>query len=135
MALLHTPLQWECVNVTVQFHRLSELYENNVCDFKIAARPPPTPFWLFPPPNIQFLLNEANSSTIPEDILSRFNELKVNHSSYAFYYIDGSKSEDSVASSSPLVLLVLFVVQPRTFFDYPLLPPYSRLNYMQYCKL
>ena len=92
-AFTHTP------PVGVQIHRLSAQYEIDVCDFKIAARPPPTPFWLFSPPNIQFLFHEAKSSTIAEDVLSRFNEFKANHSSYAFYYTDGSKSEDSVASA------------------------------------
>ena len=87
---MHTP-------VGVQVYRLSEQYELDLSDFKIAARPRPSPFWLFPLPDIQFLLHEAKSNTVAEDVLSRFNEFKANHSSHVFYYTDGSKSDIGVA--------------------------------------
>ena len=92
-AFIYTP------PVGIQIHRLSERYGTNISDIEIAARPPPTPFWLFPPPNIQFLLNEAKSSNLTEDIISRFNEFKANHFAFSFYYTDGSKNENSVASA------------------------------------
>ena len=92
-AFVHTP------PVGVQVYRLSEQYELDLSAFKIAARPPPSPFWLFPSPDIQYLLHEAKSSTVTEDVLSRFNEFKANHSSHVFYYTDGSKSDIGVASA------------------------------------
>ena len=108
-ASVHTP------PVGVQVYRISEQYGLDIPDLKIAGRPPPTPFWLFPLPNIQFLLHEAKSSTVVKDVISRFNEFKANHSSHVFDYSDGSKSDNCVASA--------FYGPVRKVFRLPLLTP------------
>ena len=85
--------------VGVQLWRLSDRYGINISCFEIAMRPPPTPFWVFPPLNITFLFVESKANLLTCEIKSRFNEFKANHSSYEFYYTDGSKSEEKVAAA------------------------------------
>ena len=85
--------------VGIQIHRLSKQFGIDISNLEIAVRPTPTPFWLFPPLNIEFLFEENKASVLICDIKSRFNEFKAIHSSYMFYYTDGSKFEDKVAAA------------------------------------
>ena len=79
--------------VGVQLWRLSDRYGIDISCFEIAKRPPPTPFWVFPPLNITFLFVESKANLLTCEIKSRFNEFKANHSSYEFYYTDEGQNQ------------------------------------------
>jgi len=85
--------------VGVQIHRLSQSYNIDLTSFRIAARPPLTPFWTFTTPHIMFLFSETKTALVPEEIKSKFSEFRATHSSSTFFYTDGSKSEETVGAA------------------------------------
>ena len=63
---------------------------------EIAQRPKVKPFWLKPPPKIEFLFNEKKSDLLPEEMLAKFNEFKSEQADKTFIYTDGSKQEGKI---------------------------------------
>ena len=62
----------------------------------LAPRPNVKPFWLRPPPQVEYLFTEKKTDITPTEIQAKFLEYKAQHQNSRFIYTDGSKHDNKV---------------------------------------
>ena len=82
----------------VQIQRFLQRYDINL-NFRIAACPPLSAFWIPSSPHVAYLFSESKVEMTSVEIQSRFNEFRAANSSASFFFTDGSKTENAVGAA------------------------------------